>query len=123
MINLTKLFCDLISTGCTINEADASQIAQHVAGLAHHMLPDGFWVNVDDLEEHIENLQLCRRNAEQKMVNDARGADFDIDDVRNRLAQGKPVSIKRITEFHNKLSITLSDGKELSFNTMDVVHY
>lgn len=121
MINLTKLFCDLISTGCTINEADASQIAQHVACLAHHMLPDGFWINVDDLEEHIANLQVCRRNAEQKMVNDARGVDFD--DVRNRLAQGKPVGVKRITEFHNKLSITLSDGKELSFNATDIVHY
>ena len=123
MTNLTKLFCDLISTGCTINEADASQIAQHVAYLAHTHLPDGFWINCDDLEEHIANLQVCRRNAEQKMVDDARGADFDIDAVRNRLAQGKPVSIKRIVEFHNKLTVTLSDDKQLSFNATDIVHY
>lgn len=94
MTNLTKLFCDLISTGCTINEADAPQIAQHVAGLAHHMLPNGFWIDVDHLEEHIYNLQICRREADRKMVEDARGADNDINDGTEL-----PFNVKEVSRY------------------------
>ena len=79
MQNLTKLFCDLLSVGCTINQADASQIAQHVTTLAHTQLPDGFWVNPEDLEKHIAHLQNCHTKAMRRLVDDMKGSDFDID--------------------------------------------
>lgn len=114
MNNLTKLVCDLISFGSQLGTASATneQIGRSVRYTCVTRLPEDCDVIFEQVDEHIAN---CRA----AML----GSDNDIDKVRTALAQGKPVSIKRITEFHNKLSVHLSNGRVLSFNATDIVHY
>lgn len=115
MKDLTKLFCDLISFGSGI-ECYSGDIQTAMSSLAGIVLYEDVCevgkLDYDAIREHIESLRSAHR-----------GSDYDIDNVRNRLAQGKPVSIKRIVEFHNKFTVTLSDDKQLSFNATDIVHY
>ena len=114
MVNLTKLFCDLISVGTQLPTTSVSneQIGRNVRYLGVSYLPDGFDVDFEEIDDHIRN---CRAATH--------GSDYDIDRLRRELAQGKPVSIKRITEFHNQLTVHLSDDTCLSFNSSDIVHY
>lgn len=114
MKNLTKFVCDLISFGSQLGTASASnkQIGRSVRYLCVTRLPEDCDVDFEQVDDHIANCRAAMH-----------GSDNDIDKIRTALVQGQPVSVKRITEFHNKLSITLSDGKELSFNATDIVRY
>ena len=114
MVNLTKLFCDLISVGTQLPTTSVSneQIGRNVRYLGVSHLPEGFDVDFEAIDDHIRD---CRAAIH--------GSDYDIDKLRRELAQGKPVSIKRITEFHNQLTVHLSDDTHLSFNSSDIVRY
>lgn len=116
MKDITKFVNDLISFGCGIERHD-TDIQTTMSCLANIVLNSEVCqigkLNYNAIQAHIESIRAAHQQ----------GADFDIDAVRTRLAQGKSVSIKRITEFHNKLSVHLSDGSELSFNATDIVHY
>lgn len=114
MINLTKLFCDLISVGTQLPTTSVSseQIGRNVRYLGVTHLPDGCDVDFDLVDEHIKNCRAAMH-----------GSDYDIDKLRRELAQGKPVSIKRVVEFHHQLTVHLSDDTRLSFNSSDIVHY
>ena len=106
MKNLTKLVCDLLSAGSQIKNAQsAEQVVNNVKYTAFQCLPEDCDVDLEAVLDHVESMRSAMR-----------GADHDID-------KRQTVSIKRITEFHNKLSVHLSDGRELQFNTFDVVHY
>ena len=114
MINLTKLFCDLISVGTQLPTTSISneQIGRNVRYLGVSHLPDGFDVDFETIDDHIRNYRAATH-----------GSDYDIDKLRRELAQSRPVSIKRITEFHNQLTVHLSDDTHLSFNSSDIVRY
>ena len=114
MINLTKLFCDLISIGTKLPTTSVSneQIGRNIRSIGVSHLPDGFFVNFNAIDAHFRN---CRASTY--------GSDYDIDKLRRELAQGKPVSIKRITELRGQLTVHLSDGTDLSYNSSDIVHY
>lgn len=114
MKDLTKLFCDLISFGCGI-ERYSGDIQTVMSSLASLVLNEGVWeigkLDYDAIQAHIEAIRAAHQQ----------GADFDID-VRVRLAQGKPVSIKDIIEFHGKYTVKLSDGRSLSYDD-SITHY
>lgn len=112
MANFTKLFCDLISVGANLRETTVpvDQIVSAIEGIAlYHQLG---LLDLQAVKNHIEDVRVAQS-----------GADNDIDDVRLRLAQGRPVSISRIVEFHGKLTVKLNDGTELPFDAKEVSHY
>ena len=114
MINFTKLFCDLILIGTQLPTTSISneQIGRNVRYLGVSHLPDGFDVDFEVIDDHIRNYRASTY-----------GSDYDINRLRRELAQSKPVCIKRITELRGQLTIHLSDGTDLSYNSSDIVHY
>lgn len=113
MNNLTKLFCDLISIGSQLGDRSVTDehIGHHLRYVAFSQLPEDCDIDCDAVDDHIKNVR-CAMN----------GADNDIDDIRTRLAQGHPISISRIVEFHGKLTVKLNDGTELPFDAKEVSH-
>lgn len=112
MKDFTKLIIDLISFGIQVDKSSASidQMMSCLGGIVfNENLASLGTVDFDEIAAH---LRRCR----------ARGADYDID-VRARLAQGKPVSIKDIIEFHGRLTVKLNDGTALSYESRDVTHF
>lgn len=111
MKDFTKLFCDLISFGSQIgNSASVEQKLQCLAGIVlNENISSLGTIDYEAIRQHIGRLKAANEVQAQW-----RGADNDID---------KPLSIKRITEFHHQLKVELSNGSCLSFNSSDIVHY
>ena len=109
MKDFTKLFCDLISFGSQIgNSATDEQKLQCLAGIIlNENISSLGTIDYEAIRQHIGRLKAANEVQAQW-----RGADNDID-----------LSIKRITEFHHKLSVTLSNGRVLSFTADDIIHY
>lgn len=113
MTNLTKLFCDLLSAGSQIASATSTEeVSKHINALAFHHLPEDCDVDLGAIEDHIDSMRSALK-----------GADHDIDNVRARLAQGKPVSVQKIVEFRGQMTVKLDNGNELTFDSSEVTHY
>lgn len=115
MKDCTKLFCDLISFGSQLAQHDApmEQVMSCLAGiyLNNDCSSAEIILDYDVLRDYINHVKVALK-----------GADNDID-VRARLAQSRPVSIKDIIEFHGRLTVKLNDGTALSYSTNEITHY
>lgn len=100
--NLTKLINDFISLGLTLadkstNVEDASRQAK---AIAVHCVPEGCDADIDLIEEHL-NLLKSRVPSQVEYT---------------------PV-VTKVTEFHGKFTVRLSNGQVVSFDDRDVIHY
>lgn len=115
MKDLTKLFCDLISFGAQLAKHDApmEQVMSCLAGIVlNEEIAYVGTLDYDAIHNHINNVRVALR-----------GSDHDIDTIRERLVKGLPVSVSRISEFHNRYVLKLSTGDELRFDASEIVHY
>lgn len=106
--NLTKLFCDLISTGSQLGDTSVplKHIGHHLRSFAVQHLPADCDVNFDDIDEHIANVRSAMTR---------KGSDYDIDAPALRVGS--------VTEFHGKFTVKLSNGGQISFESSDIMHY
>ena len=105
MKNLTKLFCDLLSAGSQLGDTTVptEQIVNHLKYVAFHCLPEDCDADLEAIAEHVEDVRLAIRTANAERT--------------------KPLRIKRVTEFHNELTVHLDDFRELKFNSSDIVRF
>lgn len=97
--NLTKLINDCISLGLQLSDKRTSteQAVRQAKSIAIHCLPDDCDADLDDVEEHVQNLRA--------------------------FAQPAPVYVSKVIEFHGKFDVKLTDGQTFSFDTSDITHY
>lgn len=97
--NLTKLINDCISLGLQLSDKRTSteQAVRQAKSIAIHCLPDDCDADLDDVEEHVQNLRA--------------------------FAQPAPVYVSKVIEFHGKFDVKLTDGQTFSFDNSDITHY
>lgn len=118
MKDFTKLIIDLISFGSQLDKSSAT-IDQMMSCLGGIVFNENLAaLGTVDFDEITAHLRRCKSNLRGTLV----GSDNDID-VRARLAQGRPVSIKDIIEFHGRLTVKLNDGTALAYESRDVTHF
>jgi hypothetical protein len=95
--NLTKLMNDCISLGVQLSDKRTSteQAVRQAKSIAIHCIPDDCDADLDLVEEHVQNLR----------------------------AFGNPKRVRRVTEFHGKFTVELTDGQTFSFSSSDISHY
>lgn len=98
--NFTKLINDYISLGFTLADkrANTEQAVRQAKSIAIHCLPDDCDANLDDISEHVQHLRAFAGPEPERFI-------------------------VRVTEFHGKYTVKLSDGKELRFTEDDLVKY
>lgn len=98
--NLTKLINDYLSLGLQLSDKRTSteQAVRQAKSIAIHCLPDNCDANLDYVAEHVQNLRAFAGPEPERFI-------------------------VRVTEFHGKYTVKLSDGKELRFDEDDLVKY
>ncbi len=99
--NLTKMINDCISLGLTLADkrTSAEQAARNAKSIAIHCLPDDCDADLDDIEQHIQNLKAFAGSGSE-------GA-----------------SVSDVVEFHGKFTVKLSNGQTVTFEARDITHY
>lgn len=99
--NLTKLINDYISLGLLLSDKRTSteQAIRQAKSIAIHCLPDDCDADLDDVEEHVQNLRAYTGS------------------------EPAPVYVSKVIEFHGKFDVKLTDGQTFSFDNSDIIHY